>query len=268
MASMLMDYMVSDVFVRSHGAISFPSEYIEGYAYLKNNFYGSRPGKWYGDDSINLWMPSGLLKLNNVELNYIAGRKEDQLFIAFTNQSSKQITCNVKWRSDLIRLSGSSAKIRYWQDNHFAREQDLPEYSDSWPVEVSPGGITVVKISGVHMNVHLQDQLLQREKPWFDDYKEMDFGHSHSMIFNLGGLGKRAYIWLGDDDNVFHNVVMTYWDQQGRESKITDSSYPFEFTVPLGFTQKQFRFQLSGESVDGLKVKGRIINMGSKGMAN
>jgi hypothetical protein len=264
MASMLIDYLISDVFVKSEGAISFPSEYMEGYAYLKNNFYGSRPGKWYGEDSINLWMPSGLLKLSNVELNYIAGRKANQLFIAFTNQSSQPITCNVKWRSDLIKLSGTSATIDYWQDNHFTREQNFPAYSDSWPVQVSAHGITVVRISGVDMNVRFQDQLVQREQPWYGDYNEMDFGHAHSMIFNLGGLGKRAYIWLGDDDTIFKNVAMTYWDQQGKKSVITDSSYPFEFTVPLNTTQKEFQFRLSGEWVNGKQVQGEIITMKAK----
>jgi hypothetical protein len=45
MMSMLLDYLVSDVFVRSEGQITFPSAFIEGYAYLQNNFYGHKPGE-------------------------------------------------------------------------------------------------------------------------------------------------------------------------------------------------------------------------------
>ena len=73
------------------------------------------------------------------------------------------------------------------------------------------------------------------------------------------------YIWLGDDDTIFKNVAMTYWDQQGKKSVITDSSSPFEFTMPLNSTQKEFQFRLSGELVNGKQVQGEIINMKAKG---
>src|SRR5690606_1208755 len=46
--SILLDYLVTDAFARSHGEIDFPSRFIEGYAYLQSKFYGDRPGKFYG----------------------------------------------------------------------------------------------------------------------------------------------------------------------------------------------------------------------------
>lgn len=261
MASILLDYLVSDVFVRSKGAISFPGEFIEGYAYLKSNLYGSKPGKWYNEDSVQLWMPAGLLQIDNVELNYITARKGDKLFIAFTNQSAHTVTANVSWNRKLIKQETPIAKLSYWQDNHFYRDQDLPDFSRSFPVKVSPDGITVVEVTGIKMKVLFQQDILQPGKPWKDDYRELSFGHARAMIFNLGGLGKRAYIYLKDDDNIFRNVSLTYRNKDGKEKTITDRYYPYEFTIPLDASQTEFNFHLSGESVKNGFITGKTVKM-------
>ena len=261
MASMVLDYLVSDAFARSQGAISFPAEYIEGYAYLESSLYGNQPGKWYGEDSVQLWMPAGLLNIDNVELNYITARKGDKLFIAFTNQSSHTVAANVSWNRELIKQVNPIAKLSYLRDNHLPRKQDLPDFSRSFPVEVSPNGITVVEVSGIKMKVLFQDDILRVEKPWRDDYREISFGNARAMIFNLGGLGKQAYVYLKDDDNVFHSVSLTYQNKDGKKETVTDRFYPFEFTIPVDAAQTEFHFHLSGESVkDGL-ITGKTITM-------
>lgn len=261
MASMLLDYLITDVFARSQGTISFPTEYIEAYAYMQNNLYGNRPGKWYDEDSVQLWMPAGLLHVDNVELNYITARKGNKLFIAFTNQSTHTVTANVSWNRSLIKQTGSVAKLAYWRDNHFSRKQYLPDFSRSFPVEVSPGGITVVEVTGIKLKVLFQDDILQAGKPWKDDYRELSFGHARAMIFNLGGMGKRAYVYLKDNDNIFHSVSLTYRNKDGKEETVTDRFYPFEFTIPLDAAQTEFNFHLSGESVKNGSVTGETITM-------
>src|SRR5690606_40434224 len=40
--ALLMDFLVSDAFVRSDGAIDFPHQYAQGYAYLQSKVYGDR----------------------------------------------------------------------------------------------------------------------------------------------------------------------------------------------------------------------------------
>ncbi len=62
MASMLLDYLVTDAFVRSAGKISFPTEYMEGYAYLQSYMYGVQKGSFYTQKEAQLWMPARLLK--------------------------------------------------------------------------------------------------------------------------------------------------------------------------------------------------------------
>ncbi|HET6783653.1 MAG TPA: hypothetical protein VFH12_07435, partial [Pseudoxanthomonas sp.] len=74
MASMLLDYLVTDADTRSGGRIRFPAEFIEGYAYLQNQAYGGRVGRFYDHDDATLWMPKALVQPQSVELNYVAAR--------------------------------------------------------------------------------------------------------------------------------------------------------------------------------------------------
>lgn len=45
-ATMILDYLVSDVYYRSDAKIDFPAEYAEGYAYVHSKIYGSQPGRF------------------------------------------------------------------------------------------------------------------------------------------------------------------------------------------------------------------------------
>jgi hypothetical protein len=75
LASVLADYLVTDAYVRSKGAIDFPSEFIEGYAYLQSKFYGHRAGAFYGEEAW-LWMPQKVLEVSSDEVNFITAREK------------------------------------------------------------------------------------------------------------------------------------------------------------------------------------------------
>ncbi|MFM2232904.1 MAG: hypothetical protein RJB31_1605, partial [Bacteroidota bacterium] len=143
MASMLLDYLVSDAFIRSKGAIDFPAEYIEGYAYLQSKMYGARTGKFYSANNVKLWMPGNLLQTENIELNYVTARKSDTLFIAFTNQSKQNIKSLFSLNDSLAKLT-SKASIDIWQNNKWTR---VPQRSKDLSVLVAGNGITAVRLS-------------------------------------------------------------------------------------------------------------------------
>jgi hypothetical protein len=75
MRSMLVDFLVTDAYVRSKGKSDFPYNFSEGYAYMQNKAYGAMRGTFYGDDDAFLWMPKGLLDVPD-QINYITARGE------------------------------------------------------------------------------------------------------------------------------------------------------------------------------------------------
>ncbi len=250
MMSMLLDFLVSDVFVRSEGRISFPGAFIEGYAYLQNSFYGHQAGEWYGSKGACLWMPQGVLECDQVELNYLTARGDGRLFIAFTNQSKEDVTANVSLNGKLIGgLSGQSKRAEVRQQN--GAQEPLSIADGAFTVTVKAQGITSVEIGGVEINPAFQPGILGRENraSWSPDYLEMPFGNARAMM--LPGLNTdNAYIYLQADDAEFSAVTLRY-EQNGASNAVVDDAYPYEFTVPVDDTAAEFKFVLEGLSLDG-----------------
>jgi hypothetical protein len=135
--ALLIDYLVSDVFAKSEGAIDFPSQFAEGYAYLKNRIYGDRPGHFYGDAGVWLWMPKELVEIDNPELNYLTARKGDTLYIALANQSPQAEQATFNFKSDLAKIS-DDASVRAWTNN--VSKRNLLPKNGAITVEVPSSG--------------------------------------------------------------------------------------------------------------------------------
>jgi len=261
MASMLLDYLVSDVFVRSKGAISFPSEYIEGYAYLQNKFYGSKTGTFYGEKDVCLWMPGGLIDTGNEELNYIAARKDSSIYLALCNQSDEHIITWIKL--DSSRLKGTNRSMYYMLNE--GRSGIKGKLNDNtFLIDVEPNGFLALKIDHVRDHVEFQNRILgQPETPDYC-FTESDFGRARAMVFHIGAYAKRVYIYLRDDDSKFKSVSLRYKDSCGTEKVLTRDYYPFEFTVDLPVTGPVPVFFLSGIDINGNEIEGKPLTLNEK----
>jgi hypothetical protein len=244
MASMLLDYLVTDAFVRSEGKINFPSEYIEGYAYLQNKFYGSQLGKFYEEEMVQLWMPKNLLSVTHPQLNYIAGYNESGLYLAFTNQSKEAVKSTVLVNADWV--TGSIGTLKNWADG-----KATPKGAFSFEVEVPGNGITAIKVEGLSPRVAFQQKILSKGPSSKNSLYEFDFGNARVLVINLGEYDRRAYIYLQDDDSHFSSVTLFYEDNKGSVKSLIDKNYPFEFTVPIKVMKEGGSFWFSASNLQG-----------------
>jgi len=252
MASMLIDYLVSDVFVRSDGAIAFPSEYIEGYAYLQNKFYGDSPGTFYEDAGVYLWMPAGLINTGNSELNYLSARKDSSLYLAFCNQSDEIIRTSITIDSSRISSTG---RLQYCILNKDMKGQkgDLDKYT--FKIEIEPNGFLAMRIDSVLAHVTFQDKLNAYPDMPAIPMLESEFGQCRAMVFQIGAYAKRAFIYLRDDDSKIRSVNLRYKDPSGKEKVLAVDHYPFEFTVDLPISSPLPVFYLSGVDSKGNRIE-------------
>ncbi|MEX2566619.1 MAG: hypothetical protein WD431_11800 [Cyclobacteriaceae bacterium] len=244
MASMLLDYLVTDAYVRSEGKIDFPSEYIEGYAYLQNKFYGSQPGKFYGEEGVQLWMPKNLLKVAHPQLNQISGYNETGLFLAFTNQSGEVVTTTVEVNPEWI--TGSIGEIKVWGDGNASTVD-----ATSFEVEVPGNGLTAIRVEGLSPKLVFQQKLLSKGPSIKNSLIELDFGDARVMLINLGEYDRRAYIYLQEDDARFSSVTLFYEEEKGGTKSREVENYPFEFTIPIQGTKGDFSFWFSARDHEG-----------------
>jgi hypothetical protein len=259
LASVLTDYLVTDAYVRSKGAIDFPSEFIEGYAYLQSKFYGHRVGAFYGEEAW-LWMPQKVLEVSSDEINFLTARGENTFFVAFSNQSDESIDFTFQLSRELTGYAKVNS-VRIRNNNEEVTKGKLED--GSMQLRISPNGVVAIAVDDIQIKPKFQQQVTQREKESVEALSliEIKDPKAKAMILDLGQGLKTAYIYLEDDDEVFSRVTLNYSVDGGRKVSLEDAAYPFEFTIPLE-TRSKFGFSLEGKKTDGSYSKSENIELG------
>jgi len=240
MASMLLDYLVTDAFVKSDGQVNFPSEFIEGYAYLQNKFYGHKPGSWYGEEAW-LWMPPKLIETGSVELNYVSARNDNKLYVALSNQSGETVKTWVKTNPELVTIQ-NGAEIKRTNSDVLTLEDGRIA------IEVPAYGQVSLSFDGVITQTKVQEKMLSAANTWTDDFVEVEVGQAKAMIMNCGELTQNLYLYLEDDDDLVKSVQLII-KEEGEVKTFKDDAYPYEFTIPV--TANEVEFQLKATGING-----------------
>ena len=249
--SVALDYLVADAETRSNGAISFEREFIEGYAYLQSSFYGMRPGKFYGEEPVRLWMPRGLADISTTELNYIAARGTDTLCLAFTNQNFAEEAATVKLDTKLIpELAGVTRNARVWIDNQPVAP--IQVVNGGFSLTVPPKGIAAVVIDSTAVTPAFQEGFadLSAADAWLEGHLEWTAPAARALMLNFGSGYRSFYFYLKDSKRDFSSLRLRY-EIDGRLGEATDAAFPWEFTVPLGAGDQSVLFELQATRTDG-----------------
>lgn len=232
--ALLLDYLVSDGFAKSRGAVDFPSRYAEGYGYLQQKVYGDRPGRVYDLDGAHLWMPRGVAEVSHPELNYIVARTDDAVAIVLTNQSKAPVRSKVRLNPDLVRYNAGSNAVRatLWENNIATRKTGLGARGEV-EVEVRPEGIAAVVIRGVTPQVTFQRAVLAPSPALpAGSVSELGWRGAKGVAISFGPRElTTAYVYLPDIEREIVRCTLRS-QQRGSEPRVmTDHAYPFEFTI-------------------------------------
>jgi hypothetical protein len=258
-ATILLDYLVTDVYVKSEGSIDFPSEFIEGYAYLQSKFYGHKPGTFY-DTKAWLWMPKQLIDLSSNEINYLTARGENAFFIAFTNQSKEPLKFTFNLNKDILGFNTTHNVVVH---SNKGKSEKAKITDGSMTLEIASEGITALTIENLMVEPafqHLMDKKTEIKDPALH-YRQLDFGDTRAMILQMGRNLKTAFIYLGADDEVFREVRLSYSINGGAVNELRDVHYPYEFTIDLE-DKSALGFSLTGIKNDGTRTVSESVLLG------
>lgn len=255
--SILVDFLVTDAFYKSNGAIDFPGDFIEGYAYLQSRFYGHKPGKFYQYEDAMLWMPPQLLTTSSGQLNYLSARCAEGLLVAFMNQSREPVSADIQLNEKLLNLEANRSYPLETLGDGQSREARKMSNGD-FTVEVPAEGVTSVLVKDLLAPVTFQDQL-QRTRahdPWEVDYAEGTVGDSRALLLNMGRDLQTAYVYLREDDRKWRSVEL-HCKIDGRDTgQLIDPAYPYEFTLAIPKTAKEVAVRIRGTRTDGERETG------------
>jgi len=229
MANLVLDYLMAEARDHSHGAIAFPAEYAECYAFMQSGVYGA-PGKFYDQINVRPWMPKGLVKADNVQVNAIAARGTNTLCIALMNECDRELKdVTVK-----LAIPDGAHRATVWRDNQ--RQLDkLSITNGSVQVTLSAKGITALIIEDIAINSPFQSKFIAKPVlPQANTHQRIQtpIGEAQAMLISFGPELTWLYAYLTADRASVKSAKLRV-NLGNREEVLTDDSFPFEFSLTL-----------------------------------
>jgi fibronectin type 3 domain-containing protein len=265
-AAAVFDFLVSDVYYRSLEAVDFPARTMfgGGEAQFRVRLYGDRPGKFYGDTDVRLWMPKGLIQTNNPQVDYVSGYGNGKLYVVFLNRSAAAQNIDAFINPDLADIEGThSAQI--WVDNVAQSSSSVSGNEISFSVPAK--GIVAYAINDVTVSRGLHQKMLSSSAPILGassmNQTELTVtGYPTAtvtgMLLSLGQGLTHAYIYSDAHaiDSVTKQLLtrsarLTYRQGSGAWQELTDAIYPFEFSVDFAEGQGDLEYKYYLTAADG-----------------
>ncbi len=254
--ALLVDYLVSDFDTRSHGAISFPSRYAQGYAYLRSKVYGDRPGTFMGDAGVRLWMPRHILTSDEPQANYLTGYGNGRFYLALTNESATPRTARITL--DKARIPYEPGRVyhaRLWRDGKPAGAATVTDGVVTLPL--SARGLTAIAVDGLPVFARLKSDEVDGKPDGAGDHSfrtdTTPVGNATAMFLTFAGQ-REFYLWTSASDSDVREARLTL-SGPGGDKTLSDTRHPFEFSVPVDHAGT-IDYRLSFVRTDGTIVDG------------
>jgi hypothetical protein len=262
MAALVLDYLFSDAYARSRGAIEFPAEYAEGYAYLGGRVYG-QSGRFHDQENVRPWMPKGLVTTDSVQVNYVAGRGEETLCIALMNQCGRPLD-DVTVQIDRARIAEPSGAVvaEVWQEG-VKKRVTVPVEDGQLHVAISPHGLTALVIKGLEPMPTLQQKLrspAEGIRGTNDVSVAMPCGSARALRLSFGEQLTWVYAYVECRASDVRNVRLAV-DHDGTVTRFTDDTYPFEFSVPDIGRDQPVKVQFEVEGAGGAVHRSEFVSV-------
>ncbi len=260
----VIDFIVSDLFNRSGRQIDFPSRcmYDSGF---RVKVYGDRPGRFYDENNVRLWLPRHLLEADNQQVDYAAAHGNGKFYVAFWNQSFRPEKVSVNLNRALVEVSGAH-RARVWSDN--VDKGTVTITDNILNFEIAPKGIVAYAIENAKVAPGLQTKMSAPDavKLGADSLVTTNapFGHVTAMLLTLGKGLTSSFIYTDAPATNVISATLRYRQGEGPWAERTDVIYPFEFSTDIDESKGSFQCVLEIENAAQKTQRSPVLNLNVK----
>lgn len=244
---MTIDWLVTEQIVRSRGAIDFPGEFEADYVWFKYHTFGHRPGRFYGDRNVWLWLPRGIVRLDNPQLNWVTAEGNGKLYLSLTNASARAQTATVTFGATQSGISPHGTyRATVIRDN--GRRERATVRDGRLRVSVSGKGITAVVVDGVRLDValHRPAQPTSGDASFHLD-DDSPIGIVRGMLLVKPDRSRYdAYVQAATESPATLHYSL---DGGASWTSLPDEVYPNEWTIPVRDLTTEFRYRVEAGGV-------------------
>jgi len=250
-----MDYLVSEQTLRSNGNISFPSVFETNFLWFKYRLYGQQPGTFYGRPDVWLWMPKGVVRTDNPQLNWITAESGDKFYISLANASGSEQTATITLDPGIIGFNPNNTyAVKVIRDN--GAETAAVMENGTIPVTVSPYGITAIIVEGMNIDVPLH-----KNRNIADTTGASYFFDVHSPIDAVKGMlvvkpDESAYDAFVQAKTTKPATLHYSLDGGNTYAAVPDAMYPMEWSIRVTDLSDTFTYYVES---DGKRTRSRTI---------
>ncbi|MFE9656965.1 NEW3 domain-containing protein [Micromonospora sp. NPDC006431] len=239
-----MDYLLSEQNYRSGGRISFPAAFETNYVYFKYHVYGHQPGAFYGENGVWPYLPKGIVKVADPQLNWVTGHGNNSLYVSLTSEADGPSNSVVRFDPQVSGVRPDRAyRVEVIRDNGSREVRTMR--GAALPVTVSGKGITAlvvrdVQVPGVGHQVGGQLADAGPDSHHLDDASPI--GVARGMLLTRPDrTGYDAYIQAATEA-----PATLHWSTDGGETwhEQADRIYPNEWTIPVEDLDTPFTYRI------------------------
>ncbi|MBR3942044.1 MAG: copper amine oxidase N-terminal domain-containing protein [Clostridia bacterium] len=243
--AMLEDFLITSAWARSDKQIDFPKLDPTSYSLFYSSQYGYKPGKMYDVDGLWLWNKRGVINPDSVQIDYVAGRKDGTLAIAFMNEDNKETTSTITLGD---QAAGFTGKATVYSADGSKSETQVENGVFTITVPAKGIATVVMNIPTVTEPGYAIDKIY-----YSTELEKTVAGHTNGKTYAIQLTDDEYYAYVYVTDKNLKSLKVDY-TVNGTKNSETITTFPFETIIKVP-GKADFSYNLTavlenGQSVD------------------
>ena len=250
--AMLEDFLINQTFAWSGKNIEFPSLRQQGYAYFNSNQYGYETGKFYDEDNMWAWLDRGIATTDNIQIDWMAARKDGVMGLALMNEDDKDITTTVTLGEKVPGGSSYSGTATLYDKSGKIGTAEVANGAFTVTVPAKSLQAVILKIDGVKAPAFSKLNYSATSAEIGATVSEHENGKGY--VLQMTPNCYYAYLYVTDMPATAKGATFTYDIGGGEKKSVTADVYPFETIIKVDDPSKEFNYSVEIIKKDGTKA--------------